>query len=382
MPAPIPPAIAELINKSQNILVIAPRYPSPDAFCAALALYGYLRQQQKAAQVVAEAADIGEQFGFTRFAEALQSSGGNGDKEFVIQVNLAKTKVKEFRYDVVGDTMRIFLTPEQGMFAPADVSATESKLPYDCVIAIGASALDRLGNIFARHREFFYATPVINIDNQSHNENYGRVNHIVVAAPTLSEIVAGLLWSMEAAPLPEAVSTNLLGGIIAATQIFRAPGMTPQTFQAAARLMEQGGRHDQIMQRLNQTKTVEMLRLWGEALTRTHATADGRLLVAQLPREVMQKNASIVERQQLHQLVDELLIHAPHTLVIALLYEPASSQTTELLLRTKKHIDPHDIFPAITFTQKQSCFHHSFAQTIAEVEKTLEAAVGGYMQKA
>ncbi|MDP2766655.1 MAG: hypothetical protein Q8O41_04270, partial [Candidatus Methanoperedens sp.] len=64
------------------------------------------------------------------------------------------------------------------MFTEDDISSRSSGFKYDLIIALDTADLESLGQIYDNDTEFFYKTPIINIDHHSENEEFGQINFI------------------------------------------------------------------------------------------------------------------------------------------------------------------------------------------------------------
>ncbi|MFH1423430.1 MAG: hypothetical protein ABIG29_00530, partial [Candidatus Nealsonbacteria bacterium] len=135
-------------------------------------------------------------------------------------------------------------------------------------ITIGIKSLTDVADFFEENSRFLTETAILNIDNHPTNENFGEVN-LVDAASSSSEILTNLIRFMESedeAFLDENIATNLLTGVICASQNFRNPGTRPKTFETSAFLIERGGNHQKIIRHLYKQKSVSQINLLGRIL--------------------------------------------------------------------------------------------------------------------
>ncbi len=116
-------------------------------------------------------------------------------------------------------------------------TAIRSEIPdhFDTVIALDCSHLNRVREIGKINRKDI---TLINIDHHSDNDRFGDINfveHISSVGEYLYFIFQGLGW-----PLNPDVASCLYAAIIFDTGRFLYSSVTPQTFEAAARLLEAG----------------------------------------------------------------------------------------------------------------------------------------------
>lgn len=257
----------ERIRLASNILVLLANKPSGDATAASLALQAFLKKLEKSATVVAPLNELNQKFDFLPgFSEIAQSF--NFVKNFVIDVSTKKVSVQELSYKKEEDKLSIFLKPTSGQLESSDITFRNSSFPFELIICIGISSLDQLGHFYGNNAELFFETPVINLDYQSGNENYGQINLIRVNATSTSEIVLDLISDYEASMIDEEIATRLLTGIISETNSFQHIKTTPAAFTKASFLVNVGAKQQEIIRQLYKTKSVGFLKLWGRVLAR------------------------------------------------------------------------------------------------------------------
>jgi len=364
----------KLISTHQRILLTAGAYPTPDVVAATLALGQWLASLEKEPVIVFDHLDLPARFDFLYGRDRIQELPQRPADQLIVTVNLQNTKVKELQYEIVGDQLRVYLTPQSGQWQKDDVSTADHDLPQTLIISVGAAGLERIGSLFTNRREYFFGTPIINIDNQPDNESYGQVNLVSVSPPSVSEIVAGfILTEGTENKLATDVATNLLTGVIAATHSFRVPTLMPSTLQMAARLLTLGAEHELIMQHLNQNKSLAMLQLWGKALQGLQAADQGRLLFTHIGKDMLH---AVGDEHGLDELIAELLVHAPKSLIIAVLIQ--QDEQTRVYATTKKHLDIDDVLPGHTWQQRYGIYETTLAKPRTDAERELIQQVERY----
>lgn len=246
-----------LIDKSRSILV----FPSPeiqgDNLSSALALFYTLRKMGKNVNI--SLGNIPEKF---RFLTNHLSTGGN---DFVISINTEGKDVSQMRYEKNGKDLKIHLALNRGQFKGEDVSFLPFPGPEifhgnpDLLIAVGAQSLENIP-------QNFWNLPILNIDNQPQNENFGEVN-LVETTSSLAETATNLIEFLGGRELFDGeTATCLLTGVIWASQNFRNPKTRPKTFKTSAFLIEKGADHQKIIQHLYKQKSISQIKLLGKIL--------------------------------------------------------------------------------------------------------------------
>jgi len=150
---------------------------------------------------------------------------------------------------------------------------------FDGAIVLECPTLDRCG--LEEHLAEF---PVINIDHHLGNEHYGEVNWIDTAAPSLGEMIYRLSQGLMV-NLDEETATALYLTLVTDTGGFRFGNSTPAAFAAAAALVTEGARPEQVAQWLYESQPESAVRLLGEML-KTLEIHDDRVATAILTREM------------------------------------------------------------------------------------------------
>src|SRR3989338_1249982 len=114
-------------------------------------------------------------------------------KNVVIRLSCKNTKLRDFHYDIQGDDLVIHLTPAVGSFSPTDVKAELQEPAHDLIITCDTPDLQTLGELYREHAEFFYRTPIINIDHNPGNELYVQINLVDITAVSTTEVIYQLL---------------------------------------------------------------------------------------------------------------------------------------------------------------------------------------------
>ncbi|MBU1202819.1 DHH family phosphoesterase [Patescibacteria group bacterium] len=210
-------SIFQLLEKSQDVLLISHQKPDGDTLGSSLALFSYLSKLNK--------------------------------------------NVSSFCTDPVPDNLE---------FLPNSYQLTTDHLvftkKYDLVITLDSSNLD-----YAGINNLMSALPLgytlINIDHHISNPLYGDINLVIDSASSTSEVVYRLLkdWYIQ---WDKDIATCLIAGIITDTDGFKNGATNYQALAAASDLIAYGAKTQQIIKNSLNKINIESLKLWGIALER------------------------------------------------------------------------------------------------------------------
>jgi len=204
--------ILEEIQKANSIVILTHENPDGDAVGSALAMYHALKSLEKEVEVIIpKYADL---FAFLPGANNIQKEG--------------------------------------------------SKAQYDVAIAVDCATIKML-NGFANY--FEDATVKISIDHHGTNTMYGDYNYVNPDAPACAQLLIVILeyFGIE---ITKEIGTCILAGIITDTGGFKYAGVTAETFEFTAGLLEKGVKVSEVYKRVLQTKTRASFELSKRAISR------------------------------------------------------------------------------------------------------------------
>lgn len=246
-----------LVERSQNILILPASEPQGDSACSALALFYTLKKLGKNANI--KIGELPEKFRF------LANNYASPNKDFVISVNTEGKEISQMRYEKNGNDLKIHLALNKGQLNSQDVSfvplPSQEVFTQDCdlLISLGIQSLENIP-------QNLWTMPILNLDNQPQNENFGEVNLIEMTS-SLAEITTNLIKLIGGPDLfNKEISTCLLTGIIWSSQNFRNSKTRPKTFETSAFLIEKEANHQEIIQHLYKQKSISQIRLLGKVL--------------------------------------------------------------------------------------------------------------------
>jgi phosphoesterase RecJ-like protein len=151
-----------------------------------------------------------------------------------------------------------FLPGADAIRSPRQVGAD-----YDLVLALDASSLDRLGDVY--HAGKLAGVPLAVIDHHITNTLFGTVNWVEPTCAATCQMVVYLADALGVTLTPD-LAECLLTGIITDTLCFRTSNTTPAVLEAAMHLQEAGANLAAIVQRTLNRMPFSTLRLWGLVL--------------------------------------------------------------------------------------------------------------------
>lgn len=255
-----------ILNKASNLLLAVPVKSSLDALASMIAFYLALQPSSKNSD-----SRIIDQVSFSHLPASLQFLAGSSQvkteptqqPELVIDMVGPHTIKNIQQQDLDGGTRLHITFPADTPLNKDQLETTVRLLPYDAIIVIGAADLEELGPVFTKHADFFYNTPLINIDHRAANEQFGTVNLVDITSGSCAEVVFDLISARSPELLNQDVATALYAGIVSGTDSFQKPSTTPRSFQVAANLIELHAQREMVIQHLVKTKPLKLIKLAG-----------------------------------------------------------------------------------------------------------------------
>ncbi len=327
--------VFEAIKRSTHPLICIPSGAGADQYASALGLAKVLDKLEKKSVIAAADGKPSKNLKFISGHEDIVQYLENLQR-FVIELDASKTKVDELSYEIKGDRLYVSLSPKKGFWNEKDVRTTSSGYRFDLIICIGSPDYESCAHLYSENPDFFYRTPVINIDHSPENEHYGQINVVDLTASACGEVCHDLIESIDAGLMDEEIATAFLTGMIAKTKSFQTNIVTPKTLQTASKLIAKGAKRDQIVQHLYRTRSISTLRLWGRALARLKADEETKIVWTMLSQQDFLHASA--EDKDLPDVIDELIASSPDARVIVLLYEN-TEQNICAIIRAERPLD-------------------------------------------
>ena len=362
------------IEKSNYILIIFSSNKEEDSLPSALALFLFLKNLDYKIDIVGNK----EKFNKLSFLPSYSNIQENLEnlRRFIVSLDISNTKVSQIKYSVDKNKLNFIVSPAQGWFTSKDVSTKTGEFKYDLIITIGVSDLESLNDIYDNQVEFFYKTPIINIDHQSSNEEYGQINFIDINAVANSEIIFYLLKNYKKKYIDKDIATCLLSGIIYKTKNFKTNNLTPRTLLTTSELINLDGKREEIINNLYRSRNISTLKLWGKVLNNLHSENKNKLIWSKISKQDFQEaNGS---DEGLIEIIDELIVNVPETKLIAIFKE--EEKETKLLLYSPKNINVLEMLKdfkpqgtmKIAWAKIKEDFDIACSQTISYLKTNLE----------
>lgn len=306
-----------LINNSQYPLIIFGAKNNNDSIASALALKNYLTEKNKIVDIVSDNFIIPKQISFLKFIKEIKPDLPNLNK-FTIKINVSQAKIDTLSYDINDNWLSIHLSPKQGIIKKTDLRTLRTGFKYDLIFTIDTPDLKSIGNTFYNNTDLFYRIPLVNIDHKIENEHYGTLNLIDPTATSTSEIIFKL-FHKQISETGTDTATSLLTGMISKTRSFKTQNITPKTLNIAGQLMNIGADREKIIKNLYHTKSISMLKLWGQALINLENDNSTGLVWTTLTRnDFIQSETSY---ESLNELNEELISNSHESKLILIIFE-------------------------------------------------------------
>jgi nanoRNase/pAp phosphatase (c-di-AMP/oligoRNAs hydrolase) len=322
------------LKKSQDILIVLPPNFQGDNWGAALGLYNILNNSSKNTTILF-AGEIQEKFSFLSSPKK-QIKNISGARDFVLSFDTSRNKISNVRWEKENEHLNIFVTPERGTIDPRDFSFVLAKFKYDLIIVLGSPDLESLGEIYEKNTDLFFEVPVINIDNKSENDNFGKINIVDVTASSCSEIIFDLLEDNQKEKINKDTAQNLLTGLIAATERFQKRNTTPKTFFIASQLMARGADQQEIIRWLYKTQPLSLLKLWGRAMAKLNWNEKLKMAWSEISvRDFVESRAN---PKTLPLIMDKLRENYSEGKIFMLLFNDTPNSSVALIKTNQKEI--------------------------------------------
>jgi len=307
-----------LINKSDNILIVFKKNYTIDAVASALALYLTLKKSNKNTSIASYNFTPHEEIKFFPNIKEISDNIKNLRK-FIINLNLKNSGVEEFSYDVNDEKLKIFITPKGGFFEEKDLTTGSSDFIFDLIITADTSDLESLGGIYENNRELFYSVPIINFCHSPKNENFGQINLVDIKALSTTQVIYNFIKNNFNKNLDEKIATLILAGLMSKTRAFKTSNVTPDVLQIVSELISIGADREETVKNLYQSKNLATLKLWGRVLARLEQDKYIKLVWSLISHEDFVKSGADIKDAR--GAVEEIITSIPDSEIILILYE-------------------------------------------------------------
>jgi len=328
--------IVGLLQTAQKILLLTHQEPDGDGIGALLSLYLALKKMGKTVMAVCPAL-LPTSFHFLPAISHIQKDLEIG-KDFAILLDTAGAEIEKVGYQRLKDQLKIIVSTRGGRLDSANLKVEKQPFSTDAIFILDCPDWTRLGNLFEENSDLFYEVPTVNIDHHASNSHFARINWVDLTASSTCEILVSLLESLgrEKNLVDEDIATCLLLGLLTDTSSFKNQNTTPKSLTVAAQLLAGGGRKEEIIGNLWQTKTVSILKLWGKILQTVALDSGQKFLWAKAGQSLFKQTG--VNPEDIKSVLDELLKTAAGVDFVLFLIEKEEGVAGELRA-THKGVD-------------------------------------------
>ena len=238
------------LKESESILIAVNDNPSVDELSSALALTLAINNSGKHATAVASG-EMPDALTFLRPEKTFEHSV-DSLRDFIIALN--KEKADHLRYKLVGDHVKIFITPYRSVISEKDLEFEQGDFNIDFVLALNVESQDRLDGALAAHGRIFHDASVGILTVGENQTNLNGTHWHAENASSLSEISVQIIESLGKKNLTQPVATALLTGIVAETDRFSNVKATAEVMSLAAKLISSGADQQLVVSKIREAE--------------------------------------------------------------------------------------------------------------------------------
>ena len=238
------------LKESESILIAVNDNPSVDELSSALALTLAINNSGKHATAVASG-EMPDALTFLRPEKTFEHSV-DSLRDFIIALN--KEKADHLRYKLVGDHVKIFITPYRSVISEKDLEFEQGDFNIDFVLALNVESQDRLDGALAAHGRIFHDASVGILTVGENQTNLNGIHWHDESASSLSEVTVRIIESIGKKNLTESVATALLTGIVAETDRFSNSKVTAEIMGLASKLIASGADQQLVISKIREAE--------------------------------------------------------------------------------------------------------------------------------
>ena len=238
------------LKESESILIAVNDSPSVDELSSALALTLAINNSGKHATAVSSG-KMPDALAFLRPEKTFENSV-DSLRDFIIALN--KEKADHLRYKLVGDHVKIFITPYRSIISEKDLEFEQGDFNIDFVLALNVESQDRLDGALAAHGRIFHDASVAILTIGENQTNLNGTHWHAENASSLSEISVQIIESLGKKNLTQPVATALLTGIVAETDRFSNAKATAEVMSLAAKLISSGADQQLVVSKIREAE--------------------------------------------------------------------------------------------------------------------------------
>lgn len=319
----------DLIRKSKRVGILIPEEADLDQFVSAKILGRTLDFIEKSYDFIFPPA-VKEEW---KFLPPDSLKPHQAKKDIIISVNTSDAPIGEIRYEKKDRKLEIIISPKSRQIKKEDIFVAETGAPFDLLVTIGVGSLDKLGERL-KNPNLIFDTPLINIDHDAGNENFGEVNIVEKEALANAEIIFNLIKKISPKPLESGSATMILAGI--AYKIKQSKTDPTQGVSLMiSELKERGGDWDLINKNLREQKPLNLLKLWGRASVRSKKEDEKNIFWSFITAEDFEKTSTGPENVKF--VLDHFEEHFSLPEASVLLWQNPESKFVHAILRLENN---------------------------------------------
>ena len=238
------------LKESESILIAVNDNPSVDELSSALALTLAINNSGKHATAVSSG-KMPDALTFLRPEKTFENSV-DSLRDFIIALN--KEKADHLRYKLVGDHVKIFITPYRSVISEKDLEFEQGDFNIDFVLALNVESQDRLDGALAAHGRIFHDASVGILTVGENQTNLNGTHWHAENASSLSELAVQIIESLGKKNLIQSVATALLTGVVAETDRFSNSKATAEVMSLAAKLISSGADQQLVVSKIREAE--------------------------------------------------------------------------------------------------------------------------------
>ncbi len=232
--------VKELLDKSQDILIVTHEHPTFDSVGSALSLYLGLAGLGKRVTVACPDAVT---VGLSSFIGVNKVTQELGKKNFIISLDYVEGSIEKVSYNIEGNKFNLVIEPRAGFepFSQDKAHFSHAGTPVQLIFTVDTIHLGGLKKLYEEDKELYASQPIVNVDRHPNNSRFGQINIVDGPSSSTAELMAQLLSAL-GVHLTVDIATNLLNAVYGATNNFTIPNVTASAFEVAAVCVKAGGK--------------------------------------------------------------------------------------------------------------------------------------------
>lgn len=203
------PEIKNLLDKEDTILLLINKNRSDSDYIAGV--FSLLYTLKKIGKIVKfHPIEAMSKFTVLPFFEEV-----NKMRSFVLEISGQAGSISDIYYKKGRQDIKFIFTTINGEIGSQNISIKplDQESEPGIIISAGIQSLDDLGDFYEKNFKLFFERPILNIDNFSSNQDYGKIN-LVETEKSFSFLASMVIKSLNEEIFDETISTNLFWGII------------------------------------------------------------------------------------------------------------------------------------------------------------------------